>query len=342
MDISNTTETAQRSLSEAPPSFASLAAGAPCFSLSGVCLLAAMFLAILFIAGIAATSVATGAYYLLFPELGALAQDVLTRPRGIWSNAPVLLVVTPSAAAVWGLLVARHSSYGYLSVVVAVGGTVALVELLHSPIVPAISAALLPVVFAEKSWWYPPAVLLGTTTLALVSAAWNCSPMVSRSSTAFPQGNIPRLSELSRRAYAYVGLAVFLILAVKCVSLTGFRFLLFPPLAVLGFEMFRHPRTCAWARRPLLMPLACFLTSGGGLLFAKLWGLGPLAAACGMAWGFLVLHILRVHIPPAMAVTLIPLIMTRPGVTYPIAVALGTLLLTFCFLIYRQLIGNQT
>jgi CBS-domain-containing membrane protein len=86
------------------------------------------------------------------------------------------------------------------------------------------------------------------------------------------------------------------------------------------------------------MPLACFLTAGGGLAFAKVGGLHPLAAAASMAWAFLVLYFLRLHIPPAMAVALIPLILTRPTIAFPLAVLLGTLLLTVCFLIYRRLL----
>ena len=162
--------------------------------------------------------------------------------------------------------------------------------------------------------------------------------MVLRHSRTVPRHSIRHSPELPQAGYAYLGLGVFLVLAVLCVKLTGLRFLLFPPLAVLGFEMFSRPRTCAWAGRPLLMPLACFLTAGGGLFFSKFWGLSPLAAAAGMACGFLVLYVLDVHIPPAMAVALIPLIMTRPTFMFPIAVALGTLLLTICFLLYRRLL----
>ena len=344
MDISETVRTAHLPQSGPPPNSAlplecaSVVTSAYSPTLSGICLLGAMFVAILFIAGITATSVATGAFYLLFPELGALAQDTLTRPRGTWSNALLLLVVTPALTAIVGILVVRHCAYGYLSVLLAVGGAVALIKLLRSPIAPAISAALLPVVFAEKSWWYPPAVLLGTTVLAIVCALWKRSPMVLRHSRTVPEHSIRHSPELPQAGYAYLGLGVFLVLAVLCVKLTGLRFLLFPPLAVLGFEMFSRPRTCAWAGRPLLMPLACFLTAGGRALLLEVLGLSPLAAAAGMACGFLVLYVLDVHIPPAMAVALIPLIMTRPTFMFPIAVALGTLLLTICFLLYRRLL----
>lgn len=310
-------------------------------ALRGVVLLVAVLLACLYVAGVAKAAFYTGAFFILFPELGALAQDTLTRPRGNWSNAPILLVLTPSLTAIVGVLVARNCSYGYLSVLLAVGGALAMIKLLRSPIAPAISAALLPVVFAEKSWWYPPAVFMGAGVLAILCAVWKHSPLVRNQELSLPGGRPTRVPELPHAAYAYLALGVFLVLAVWCVQLTGLRFLLFPPLAVLGFEMFSRPRTCAWSGRPLLMPLACFLTAGGGFLFWKFGGLHPLTAAASMAWSFLVLYVLDLHVPPAMAVALIPLIMARPTAAFPIAVALGTLLLTICFLLYRWLLKLQ-
>lgn len=319
---------------------------APAPALRGIALLAAMLIAALYVAGIAKLAFFTGAFFILFPELGALAHDTLTRPHGRWSSAPILLVLTPGVAAIVGVLVARHFSYGYLSVLLAVGGALAAIKLLRSPISPAISAALLPVVFAEKSWWYPPAVFMGAALLAIVCTLWKRSPVVLRRQSSVPDASSPedrsQATPASPRAgYVYLALGAFLVLAVLCVKLTGLRFLLFPPLAVLGFETFSRPQSCAWSRRPLLMPLACLLTSGGGLLFCRLGGLHPLAAAASMAWGFLVLYFLDLHIPPAMAVGLIPLIMPRPTAAFPVAVTSGTLLLTICFLLYRRLLNIQ-
>ena len=56
--------------------------------------------------------------------------------------------------------------YGYLSVLLTVAGAIAIILALRSPVAPAISAGLLPLVLGVKSWWYPPAILLGTTLLA--------------------------------------------------------------------------------------------------------------------------------------------------------------------------------
>jgi hypothetical protein len=308
--------------------------------LNGLWFVLAAFVAILFVAGLAAVAVASGMICVLFPEMGALAQDVFTRPNGTWSNAPIYLVLTPSVAAILGVLVSEKFSYGYFSVFLAVGAAVAVVRIMRSPIVPSISAALLPVVFEERSWWYPTAVFFGAASLVLLSAVWkrllgvSCGILHKR--TADPSGMLPQQTKSGY--FGLVALGIFLALSVTLVKLTGLRLLLFPPLAVIAYEMFSKPRTCLWADRPFSMPLACFLTASGGLFAYKLWGVSIMAAAASMVCGFAVLYLLRIHLPPAMAVALIPLIAKHPTIIFPVAVASGTLLLTVCYLGYRRMI----
>jgi hypothetical protein len=106
---------------------------------------------------------------------------------------------------------------------------------------------------------------------------------------------------------------------------------------VIGFEMFGHTAICPWARKPLLLPAACFVSAGGGLIFRKLLGNRPVAAASSMAWGIAALRIFDLHVPPAIAVALLPQVMASPTIAYPLSVGIGTLLMTFWFLFYRSL-----
>ena len=52
------------------------------FALGGWHRLAAELMALAYMAAIAEIAYATGAFYILFPELAALSHDVFTRPRG--------------------------------------------------------------------------------------------------------------------------------------------------------------------------------------------------------------------------------------------------------------------
>jgi hypothetical protein len=304
-------------------------------------------IALLYIALIAMIAHLTGAFYVMFPELGALSHDVLTRPQGTWARSPLLLAITPVLTGIVGICVTRWLPYGFFSVLLTVGGAIAIIALLKSPVAPAISAGLLPLVLGVRSWWYPPGIMLGTFLLAGLSMALR-SVATSPARASEPDSrdsvrdSVDDTLETPPTGYAWlIALMSFVAVAILCVRLTGLRFILFPPLVVIGFEMFGHPVTCPWAKIPLWLPAACFLSAAGGLFFCNTLGVSPLAAGLSMAWGIAVLRIFDLHIPPALAVALLPMVMNKPTFTYPLSVLLGTLLLTFWFLYYQSRFSAQ-
>jgi hypothetical protein len=115
------------------------------------------------------------------------------------------------------------------------------------------------------------------------------------------------------------------------VKLTGMRFILFPPLVVILYEMLSHREHCPWVGRPIAIPVACFASATGGYLFFAHLPFAPLVAMLSMAWGIAVLRTLNLHMPPVLAVALLPLVMTNPTIGYPIAVGLGTMLASAWF-----------
>jgi hypothetical protein len=305
--------------------------------------LAGELIALVYIAAIAEIAYATGAFYVLFPELGALSQDVFTRPRGTWASAPLLLVLTPVLTGAIGILITRALPYGYVSVLLTVLGAVAVLLMLKSPIAPAISAGLLPLTLGVKSWWYPPGILLSTALMAGLSIPWQRVSITHNWLTPFSPAEIidEAVERLPLGRYWLIALIGFVVAATFFVELTGLRFILFPPLVVIGFEMFGHPATCPWAKRPLLLPAACFVTAAGGLLFCKLLGAGPASAACGMAWGIVALRLFNLHIPPALAVALLPQIIDSPTIAYPLSVGAGTLMMSLWFLLHKSLANTR-
>jgi hypothetical protein len=303
--------------------------------------LVAELIALVYIGAIAGIAAATGAFYIMFPELGALSHDVLTRPRGTWANAPVLLAITPVITGAVGVIFTRLMPYGYLSVLLTVGGAITVIQALDSPIAPAISAGLLPLVLNIKSWWYPPGIMLGTVLLAILSIPWKRFVLLRGAAhRVTAEDVVDDVLELAPRGYWWlIPLLGFVTGTVFFVQLTGWRFILFPPLVVIGFEMFGHTAICPWAQRPLWLPAACFLTALGGFLLWKFVGVGPVAAALSMAWGILVLRFFDLHVPPALAVALLPQVIDSPTIAYPLSVGVGTLLVTLWFLGHRYVMG---
>jgi hypothetical protein len=302
----------------------------------------AELIAIIYIALIAEIAHATGAFYVLFPELGALSHDVFTRPRGTWAGAPILLAITPVLTSVIGIICTRALPYGFISVLLTVTGAVIVILALRSPIAPAISAGLLPLVLGVKSWWYPPAILLGTAMLAVLSVLWRRLSLAQNWLEPLSPAAVvdEAIEQTAVGSYWLIALMLFVAAAVFLVKLTGLRFVLFPPLVVIGFEMFAHTAICPWAKRPLLLPIACMLTAAVGLLFWSLLGVGPAAVACSMAGGVVVLRLFDLHVPPALAVALLPFVMDSPTIAYPISVGIGTMLMTLWFLFYKSFFGG--
>jgi hypothetical protein len=311
---------------------------------SGTCRLCVVgeSMALAYIALIAGLAVSTGVSTLLFPELGALAHDVFTRPRGTWARAPVWLVATPTLAALLGILIARHLPFGLVAVLLSVGSTVAILQVLKSPVAPAISAGLLPLVLGVTSWWYTPSILFGTSLLVLLLMArrnWlpHTLPVLEKNRAEAVDDAADDAVEAAASGMAWMPYFFgFVICATVLAWFTGWHVLLFPPLVVMGYEMFAHPAVCPWAGRPWALLTACTLGAIGGVVFVGWLGVGVLAAVAALGLSILTLRVLDLHVPPALAVSLLPFILHHPGTEFPVAVAAGILILIIFFALSRR------
>lgn len=289
-----------------------------------------------YIGGIAEIAALTGIAYVLFPELAALAYDIFTRPNGTWARAPVMLIVTPLLTAIIGVLIEQYMGYSVVTVILAISSALLVIELLNSPIAPAISAGLLPIVLEEKSWWYPASILFGTSLLLF-------SLFIYRKafSKFIPEKKsladvIDDIVEQPPKQYSWLPFFVIFLLAdIYLAKLTGLRFIIFPPLIVIAFEMFAHSEVCPWAGKPVLLVLACVLTASVGVSALMALGNSPLAVILVIAFSMGIIRVFRLHAPPAVAVGLLPFVMEHPDFWFPLAVGAGTSLLAGTFIIYR-------
>ena len=293
--------------------------------------------ALAYVGGVSQAAVLTGISYLLFPELAALSYDVFTRPTGTWARAPILLVTTPLITAVIGLLIEQHLGYGVTSILLSIALALAVIRLLNSPIAPAIPAALLPIVLEEKSWWYPAAILFGTSMLVLGLQLYKkifagIIPQVKNLASL-----IDDIVEKPPRRYSWLPFFIaFLVIDVFLAKLAGLRFILFPPLVVIAYEMFAHPQVCPWANKPILLVVACVVSAAVGVAAVMYMGNNPLSVMLAMAASMFIIRSFRLHAPPAVAVGLLPFVIGHPDFSFPLAVAAGTLLLVAAFSIYRH------
>ncbi len=252
---------------------------------------------------------------MFFPELGALASVVFASPGSSWARAPLLLTLTPAITAVPGVLITRLLPYGLPALALDLVICLLLIRWLRSPIVPAISAGMLPLTLGITSWLYPPAILVGTGGLALLSllrARWRPLP---------PSAPLPPHGPVRVWAPA---LALFLLGGAGLVHLLGSRLVLYPPLFVIAFEMLAQRDHCPWSGRPG----AVLLVTGGaalaGLLLVRSLGVVPLAVAAAVLVTALLLHLARLRCPPAFGLALLPFLIPSPSPSYPLFTLVGT------------------
>lgn len=279
---------------------------------------------------VAVAAQCNGWHYLFFPGLAALSHDVLTRPWGKWARQPGRLVATPVLGAAIGTVVTAIFPYGVPSVLLVVALCVLLIGALKSNIAPAIAAGVLPLFLGIKTWLYPASIAVSLVALVviLLPTRRRCRPTYR---------DLDDVLEARPSGSSWL-LPFFAFVAVMslCAATAGLRLILFPPLIVIAYEMFAHPTVCPWAGKPMALPAACLLTSAAGCVAVALFGAGGIAAACAMTVGVIVLRLLRLHMPPALAVGLLPLVIHSPDVTYPVSVSIGTGALTLVFHLYHR------
>jgi hypothetical protein len=271
------------------------------------------------IAGLFVASIATLAWLthlpLLFPELAALAYGVFTNPVGPWARAPVHLLLTPVLTALIGTALARHFGFGVASVTLSVLSSVAGLALLRSPITPAISAGLLPVVLNMHSYAYPLSVALAVALLIAAHRVLN-----GRNS-----GQRPSLPPWRHKELRIYGL--FIIVLALAAMFSGWRLILFPPLAVLAFDRLVLGAKHLWRARVPVLLLGGGLNSMFAALLLDLLGSTPLAVACGVAAGILLLRLLRTSVAPVLAIGLLPFVTGQGDARAVGAILLGLLAL---------------
>jgi hypothetical protein len=301
-------------------------------------LLAGSLASIVFFLAVAKVAAVTGAGLLPFPELGALGFDIFTRPTGAWAQAPLLVVATPSAAAVVGTIVTKAVPYGFLSITLCIAGAMIIIRFLRSPVTPALSAALLPLSLGIASLWYPAAIAATTGCLVLLSTISH-RLWASQIRSMQPTATDIEDDEMERppRQYAWLPVFVgFLLLAYGISRVTELRLVLFPPLVAIAFEMFAHAEVCPWAKRPFALPLASTITAAAGVESIVIFGPGMTSIAISMLIGIATLRLFRVHLPPALAIGLLPQMITNVDWQFVYSIAIGTVALTGVFLMARS------
>ena len=281
----------------------------------------------IFIALIAAMAKATGQAYVLFPELGALAWVIFTDPKGPWATSPRLLMLTPFLTALLGVAITRSLPYGPLALGLDVVGCLLIIRGLRSPIVPAISAGVLPLALGIHDWAYPVSILVGTGGLALLSQ-WRARRLAPAPTTSSPnaEGSATALDRIESsfamtptvplRRWAGA-LAVFLALGLVFVKIWDSPLVLFPPLLVIAYDMLALPHHSPWLGRGGAMMVVGTGAAWAGYGLVAAFGVVPWAACLAVLITLGLLRLARLTCPPCLGLALLPFVVTHPNGAYP-------------------------
>ncbi len=280
-----------------------------------------------FIFVITALANATGQAYVLFPELGALAWVIFTDPKGPWASSPRLLVITPVMTALLGVFITRSLPYGALSLSLDVVGCLLLIRGLRSPIVPAISAGVLPLVLGIHDWAYPASIVVGTGGLALISVlrshlSVKLAPATLKSSTLAPKALDQIESGFAMNPSVPLprwgcGLAVFLALGLVFVKVWHSPLVLFPPLLVIAYDMLALPHHSPWMGRGGTMIVVGTGAAWLGYGLVAVFGVVPGAAFVAVLATLGLLRLAKLTCPPCLGLALLPFVMNNPTANYP-------------------------
>jgi hypothetical protein len=299
----------------------------------------AELLAVVFMGAVALVAQTTGFVLLLFPELAALSHDIMTRPRGKWGSQPLRLVLTPTLTAIVGIFFTRRLPFGALGITLIVASSLVIIKLMKSTIVAAISAGVLPMALSERSWRYPLAIFVDCTVLVLIFLLWKhyAAPFdLSYQSQTKDSKVIDSLEGVSHDRFWGIGLMVFVVALGLAAQATHLRFLIFPPLIVMAYELFGHPEIPEWMRRPVLFPVVCLLTASVGLIAHHFIHANFVAVMLTFLCSVGILRFFDLHMPPALAVGLLPFVIRVPDYRFPISVLLGTISLGLYFSVYKR------
>ena len=314
-----------------------------------------------YLALITALANASGIGYLLFPELGALGSVVFSDPRGSWARSPLLLALTPFLTALPGVLITRSLPYGPLALALDVAVCLLVIGALRSPIVPALSAGVLPLALGITSWLYPLAILAGTGGLALLvilrpklAMGWRRplgpNPLGDPAGLMSPDGSIapgstqapgarsgqPSLAAPAAgpgQAQTSAGpslrtwlppLVIFLAGGLVLVEVLGSHLVLYPPLMVIAYEMLAQPEHCPWHGRVGAVLTVTAGAAVAGLLLMQTLGVVPLACLLAVLATALLLQLTRLKCPPAYGLALLPFVIPTPPQAYPLLTLAGT------------------
>jgi hypothetical protein len=284
--------------------------------------------ALLLIAAMFAVAEYGGQGEIIFPEIAALALGAWIMERPPWQGSVLHFWISPTLAALTGVLIVRFFSYAPFPMITAAFCLVVLqLKLLRSGVLPSISAAILAIITRCDSWQYPLSVCVLTATVSLGYRFLNSHAPVGKSAPG--PGDEAAENVWNSKELAHWGkLLAAVMLGSTVASVSGQMFIVAPPLIVAFVELSK-PGGRLRDRWVAILGLLVFAAFSGVFWYALLhstlgWPLWSSACVATLTV-FFAHNRLRLPFPPAMAIALLPTIVPAERLwSYPWQVTAGS------------------
>lgn len=259
---------------------------------------------------------------IIFPEILALAVGMWVADSPHWRVTPLTLCLAPTLAASFGVLLVRYSQLPPAAMILlAFVLTALLLETLRADLMPALSAGILPILIGTSSWNYPLAVALLCALVAL-GGIFRARRRDRAGELPWPEGPAPRQS------LSFWGRLLAIITLPTVVGPNiGLPFLIAPPLIVTLVEI-SLPQSALRQRLPEVFFLLTGAAWGGmlaqSMLVVRLGWPDWVTVALVVTALFALYEWRDLHLPPAGAIALLPLLLTAEQLpAYPWQVMAG-------------------
>lgn len=257
---------------------------------------------------------ALGTHAIIFPEGAALAMGVWVLGLQGWTASRGRVLLLPPLCAAAGVVLVGLDLPHPLAEIAGVTFGLLVLQAFDSRLAPALSAAVLPIVFGIDEWSYPAAVLAIGAVIAIL---WR---LIHHPAAKRLDDVLPERYPWDVAAAAWLVIVAWLLVGGRLLELSAV--VLAPPLFVSALEWLARGDLVAGdgLRRCALLVGAGLAGSAAAQLISAGWIAGVLAVCATLA----LMWLLATPHPPALAIALIPQILGSPGVwSYTTSIAGG-------------------
>jgi len=272
----------------------------------------------------------TGEKEIIFPEIAALAIGTWVMKKSAWGNKSFHFWLSPTVAAVTGLVITRFLPYSpFLMIAGAFVLVVLQLKIIGSQVSPSLSAAILPILMHTQSWYYPLSVCILTGIIAfgkkIIDDSYKKNHTTYDQIEVFNDRKKIKLTQEELINWAKIFTSILMVSAVALYF--HWNYIIAPPL-IVAFVEIAKPKGKLYMKTELVFILLVFAAFSGVtwlyviyyLLHWPIW----ISAALSIVCILIIFHILRFSFPPAAAITLLPIIIPINNLwTYPGQVLVG-------------------